>query len=59
MKKTYISPLTEICDVMVENLLQVGSTKGTSVFNDDANPNYDVLSRRSHSLWDDDEEEDY
>lgn len=56
MKKTYIQPQAFIEEAELEIIL-AGSAQGVTVYEDVyADPNSTVLSRRSNSVWDDDEE---
>ncbi len=58
MKKIYISPELTILTVQVQHVM-AGSPYGTTVNEEEANPEIDVLSRRnSRSMWDDDEDDD-
>lgn len=59
MKKTYISPEILLCNVELRQSMLADSAKGTSVFDNDADPGLETLSRRSNSIWDDDDEEDF
>lgn len=58
MKKTYISPMTQLHTIALQSQLLAGSAKGNSVFDDEADPTLGTLSRRGCSIWDDEEEED-
>jgi len=57
MKKTYLSPNTTILVIEVQQVI-AASPAGTDVKDGGASSDYETLSRRSISVWDD-EEGDY
>ena len=54
MKKTYLSPETDILMLHADQNILTGSANGTGVFDKEADNNLDVLSRR-RSVWDDED----
>ena len=62
MKKTYIIPTMECVTIKADVVLADGSitltsTGGTGTVNDNVDATGDALSRKSFSIWGDDEEE--
>ena len=56
MKKTYISPRTELTLISMGRHLLTGSVRGSEVYEDPADEEQDVLTRRRRDIWEDDEE---
>ena len=55
MKKTYLQPDTLLTEIMTQQLMQTASVDGPALKDSDADPNGEVLSRGSRSIWDDEE----
>lgn len=58
MKKTYITPNVLVTKLTMGSSLLTGSAQGRNVYTGtNADPSKPTLSRRRHSLWDDEEED--
>lgn len=55
MKKTYLQPETLLTEIMTQQLMQSASVSGPELKDGEADPDGEVLSRGSRSIWDDEE----
>ena len=57
MKKTYLCPQTTVVTLQASIHLLTESIVGDKVYDKDASNQYDVLTRRHYSVWDDEEDD--
>ena len=58
MKKTYLSPATDILRLHTVCHLMEGSTPaGTTIYTDEADTTQDPLARRNRNVWDDEDDD--